>query len=109
MILLQDKGHICTCLIILNRGLVCRHFFQVMIRSKQAQFSISLIKKRWFKLEVNEDQLSNSRICNNLNARQEQEYIDVNGQSSYTNESSILDELRNDAYFIDDINTKINT
>ena len=80
-------------------------FFQVMIRSKQAQFSIFLIKKRWFKLEVNENQLSNSKIYNNSNA-QEQGFIDIDGQSS--KESTILDGLRDDLYFIDDINAKIN-
>ena len=103
VILLCDKSHICTCLMILNRGLVCRHFFQVMIRSKQAQFSISLIKKRWLKLEVNESQLSNPKTHNNLD-----EYVDVNGQSSCIKESTVLDELRDDSYFINDINVKIN-
>jgi hypothetical protein len=88
---------------ILNRGLVCRHFFQVMIRSKQAQFSISLIKKRWFKLEVDDNRLNT--ICNNLNA---QEFVDVNGQSSHAKESTVLDELRDDSYLIDEINAKIN-
>ncbi|CAG8763649.1 19360_t:CDS:2, partial [Rhizophagus irregularis] len=52
VILLYDQGHICTCLMILNRGLVCRYFFQVMISSQQAQFSILLIKRRWFKLKT---------------------------------------------------------
>ncbi|PKK65058.1 hypothetical protein RhiirC2_786681 [Rhizophagus irregularis] len=45
VILLHDESHICTCLIIFNHGLVCRHFFQIMIRSQKAKFSISLIKK----------------------------------------------------------------
>ncbi|GBB98119.1 hypothetical protein RclHR1_03140018 [Rhizophagus clarus] len=106
VILLCDKSHICTCLMILNRGLVCRHFFQVMIRSKQAQFSIFLIKKRWFKIE-SENQLGNPETCNNFD-NQNQEFVDINGQSSYAKESTVLDELRNDSYLIDDINVKIN-
>jgi hypothetical protein len=61
-----------------------------MIRSKQAQFSISLIKKRWFKLEVNDNQSSSPEICNT----QEQEFVDVNGQSSYVKESTVLDVLK---------------
>ena len=91
---------------ILNCGLVCHHFFQVMIRSKQAQFSIFLIKKRWFKIE-NENQWGNSETCNNFD-NQNQEFVDINGQSSYAKESTVLDELRNDSYLIDDINVKIN-
>ena len=74
VIILFDRSHICTCLMILNRGLVCRHFFQVMIRSQQAQFSIFLIKRRWFKLEIYND---------SENFVQKQAFIDVNENFLY--------------------------
>ncbi|GES73162.1 hypothetical protein GLOIN_2v1470742 [Rhizophagus clarus] len=80
VILLCDKSHICTCLMILNRGL--------------------------FKIE-SENQLGNPETCNNFD-NQNQEFVDINGQSSYAKESTVLDELRNDSYLIDDINVKIN-
>ncbi|GES98671.1 protein FAR1-related sequence 5-like [Rhizophagus clarus] len=83
VILLCDKSHICTCLMILNREL-----------------------KQWFKIE-SENQLGNPETCNNFN-NQNQEFVDINGQSSYVKESTVLDELRNDSYLIDDINVKIN-
>ncbi|RIA81225.1 hypothetical protein C1645_837337 [Glomus cerebriforme] len=33
---------------LINRGIVCRHFFQVMSYSIYAQFHISLISRRWY-------------------------------------------------------------
>jgi len=48
VILLVDGGHLCTCLAIINRGLVCSHFFHVMMSSKIAKFNIHLIAKRWY-------------------------------------------------------------
>src|SRR6185437_16052257 len=55
VILLNDGGHLCTCLSIINRGLLCAHFFQVMIVSRNAKFNIGLIAKRWY-LEDVQDQ-----------------------------------------------------
>ena len=89
VILLHDRSHICTCLMILNRGLICRHFFQVMIRSQQAKFSIFLIKRRWFKLEVANNLETN---YNGFNS-QEQTFMDINGQLSLMNSSTILGTL----------------
>lgn len=43
----------CTCLWIVSRGLICRHFFRVLRISDKAVFSISLIASRWYK-EVND-------------------------------------------------------
>ena len=55
IILLIDGGHLCTCLSIINRGLVCSHFFHIMMNSKVAKFNIGLIAKRWY-LENIQDQ-----------------------------------------------------
>ncbi|RIB09947.1 hypothetical protein C2G38_2146300 [Gigaspora rosea] len=109
VILFHDKSHICTCLMILNHGLVCRHFFQVMIRSKQAYFSISLIKKRWFKLEVNQINAElDIEDSDNPNC-QEQEFIDITGQHScITQSSTILSIFREDLEDkTNDVNKKI--
>ena len=48
VILLDDGSHLCTCLWLINRGIVCRHFFRVMSYSVNARFHISLISKRWY-------------------------------------------------------------
>ena len=46
--MLDDGSHLCTCLWLINRGIVCRHFFRVMSYSINAQFHISLIPQRWY-------------------------------------------------------------
>ncbi|CAG8621774.1 12632_t:CDS:2 [Funneliformis mosseae] len=48
--LCHDYSHICTCLLLISEGLVCRHFFQVMLRIQTAKFAITLIKNRWYKI-----------------------------------------------------------
>jgi len=48
VVLLNDGSHLCTCLWLINRGIVCRHFFRVMSYSTNAQFHISLIPQRWY-------------------------------------------------------------
>ena len=101
---------------IFNRGLVCRHFFQVMIRSQRAKFSIYLIKRRWFKLEVenqfnyagNETIENNSEPKNNHSNLQEQQLMDVNGQLSLMHSLTILSTLREDLKdTTNDVNMKI--
>ena len=48
MILLNEGTHICTCLLLINKGLICRHFFRVGIYSQNATFHISIIPSRWY-------------------------------------------------------------
>ena len=48
IVLLDDGSHLCTCLWLINRGIVCRHFFRVMSYSIHAQFHISLIPQQWY-------------------------------------------------------------
>ena len=48
IVLLDDGSHLCTCLWLINKGIVCRHFFQIMSYSNYAQFHISLIPQRWY-------------------------------------------------------------
>ena len=43
VILLDDSSHLCTCLWLINRGIICRHFFRVMSYSTTAQFYILLV------------------------------------------------------------------
>ncbi|PKC55779.1 hypothetical protein RhiirA1_475028 [Rhizophagus irregularis] len=53
VILLQNNGHICSCLSILRCGIVCRHYFQVMLATSNAMFHIRLIPTRWYNGERN--------------------------------------------------------
>jgi len=40
VILLNEGTHLCTCLLLVNKGLVCRHFFRVGTYSRFATFHI---------------------------------------------------------------------
>ncbi|RHZ52802.1 hypothetical protein Glove_457g22 [Diversispora epigaea] len=48
IILLSNNSHHCSCLSLINRGIVCRHYFQIMFRSPIAKFHIRLIPSRWY-------------------------------------------------------------
>ena len=48
VILLNEGTHLCTCLLLLNKGLACRHFFRVGTYSRNATFHISIIPTRWY-------------------------------------------------------------
>jgi len=48
VILLNEGTHLCTCLLLINKGLVCRHFFRVGTYSRNATFHISIIPNRWY-------------------------------------------------------------
>ncbi|GES84413.1 hypothetical protein GLOIN_2v1472538 [Rhizophagus clarus] len=48
VILLQDGSHICTCLMLINKGIICRHFIKILTKSASAFFNISLIPSRWY-------------------------------------------------------------
>ncbi|RHZ73176.1 hypothetical protein Glove_232g96 [Diversispora epigaea] len=48
IILLSNGSHHCSCLSLINRGIVCRHYFQIMLRSSTAKFHLRLIPSRWY-------------------------------------------------------------
>jgi hypothetical protein len=48
VILLNDGSYRCSCLSLVTRGIVCRHYFSVMLRTSQAQFHIGFLNSRWF-------------------------------------------------------------
>lgn len=58
VILLKDGSHVCTCLLLTNSGVICRHYFKVMMDSNDAKFHISLIPRRWYKENLQEDEQS---------------------------------------------------
>ena len=45
IILLNDGSHLCTCLLLINKGIVCCHFFRVMSYSKYVYFHMLLIPR----------------------------------------------------------------
>jgi len=52
VVLFDDGTHICTCLETITKGIVCRHFWRVMLYSNAAKFHISIIPIRWAKDDI---------------------------------------------------------
>ena len=48
VILLANGSHLCTCLMLINKGIICSHFIKVLTKSTAAFFNISLIPSRWY-------------------------------------------------------------
>src|SRR5437588_6620993 len=48
VVLYDNAAHLCTCLTLINRGLVCCHFFATMLISPIAKFHIRLVPQRWY-------------------------------------------------------------
>lgn len=48
VILLSNGSHHCSCLSLINRGIICRHYFQIMLHSPTAKFHVRLILSRWY-------------------------------------------------------------
>ena len=48
VVLFDDTMHLCTCLTLINRGLVCRHFFATMLVFSLAKFHVGLVPRRWY-------------------------------------------------------------
>lgn len=50
--LFNDGTHICTCMETITKGIICRHFWRVMLYSNAAKFHISIIPMRWYKDDI---------------------------------------------------------
>ena len=46
---MNNSAHLCSCLATVTRGIVCRHYFSLMIHTHTAMFHIQLIRPRWYK------------------------------------------------------------
>ena len=51
--ILEDSTMLCTCMFIVNQGMICRHQFRVLIQSDNAIFYILHIHVRWFNSNLN--------------------------------------------------------
>ncbi|GBB84668.1 hypothetical protein RclHR1_11230011 [Rhizophagus clarus] len=51
IVLLKNGSHVYSCLSIIQQGIVCKHYFQVMLNTSEAKFHIRLIPSRWYQKE----------------------------------------------------------
>ncbi|PKY57778.1 hypothetical protein RhiirA4_429238 [Rhizophagus irregularis] len=90
VVILKDATLLCTCMFIVNQGMICRHQFKVLIQSDNAIFHISHIHTRWFNLSS--DPPTNSTGTESLQ--------DLQGYSIQDNPQplSVLPDISNPEY-----------
>src|SRR6185312_13284811 len=48
VLVLSGGVHFCTCMLISTLGVVCRHYWKVLLESAAAAFHVAIIPKRWY-------------------------------------------------------------
>ncbi|PKY55007.1 hypothetical protein RhiirA4_427187 [Rhizophagus irregularis] len=43
----EDGTHICTCLLLVSHGIICRHYFKLMVENLNALFHLLLMPTKW--------------------------------------------------------------
>jgi hypothetical protein len=76
VVLLKDGSYLCTCLLLQNNGIVCRHFFHLMQVNKRCKYHISLIRRRWYKEVMQDDSNADVREEPFLFARTQHRTLD---------------------------------
>uniref|UniRef100_U9SVZ4 SWIM-type domain-containing protein n=1 Tax=Rhizophagus irregularis (strain DAOM 181602 / DAOM 197198 / MUCL 43194) TaxID=747089 RepID=U9SVZ4_RHIID len=71
VVILKNGWHACTCLLLANSGVICHHYFKVMMESNFAKFHINMIPKRWYKEHLQSDlmKINNSPVVTLGNER----------------------------------------
>ncbi|KAK3821048.1 MAG: hypothetical protein J3Q66DRAFT_326076 [Benniella sp.] len=49
VVLLKDRSFLCSCLMLQNAGIVCRHAFLLIRQNPMFRYHISMIPRRWFR------------------------------------------------------------
>ncbi|CAB5122944.1 unnamed protein product [Rhizophagus irregularis] len=97
VVILKDATLLCTCMFIVNQGMICRHQFRVLIQSDNVIFHISHIHTRWFNLSS--DPPTNSTGFITI----------VNGEKNHTTiPLSYMNQLRTDNIYTPTIREKVN-
>ncbi|EXX63727.1 hypothetical protein RirG_149630 [Rhizophagus irregularis DAOM 197198w] len=94
VVILKNGWHACTCLLLANSGVICHHYFKVMMESNFAKFHINMIPKRWYKEHLQSDlmKINNSPVV--TLAFKKNEYAILTGLSRKASQLAIED--RND-------------
>lgn len=68
VIIIDPISYLCSCMSNISRGVICRHYFRVMMISTVAGFQIQMIPSRWY----NDDQKDNdvvAEVCHFVNQK----------------------------------------
>ena len=100
VILLEDGSHLCTCLMLINKGIICRHFIKILTKSTAAFFNISLIPSRWYNDQVTQftdDEIHASPLIQLCNVQRN------SVQTSFKTEFSYLSDIRGGNIFTSEL------
>ena len=50
VLVLMDSTSLCTCMLIINQGMPCRHQYRIFLQSAKAIFHLDFIHMRWFNI-----------------------------------------------------------
>ncbi|CAB4488991.1 unnamed protein product [Rhizophagus irregularis] len=92
ILLLQNWEYICSCLSIVQSGIICRHYFQVMLTTKEAVFHIRFIPTRWYNEDRNAVQESFITADKFLQDNQQIEY----NTDEFVSSLCLFDQNNND-------------
>ena len=86
LVLLKNNSHICTCLLTIQQGIICRHFFQVMLATNNAKFHIRLILSWWYYKNLDgtkEPFISADKFYKEREEKQQETIIPINYLSAF--------------------------
>ena len=52
IIIFKDGTHLCTCLLLVSHGIICRHYFKLMVENSNALFHVLLMPTKWFQDDI---------------------------------------------------------
>lgn len=64
VVVVNAVSFLCSCLMSISKGIICRHYFRVMMHSKTAAFHISMIPHRWYRDHYQDDSIPDNPIFN---------------------------------------------
>ena len=47
IVILNDRTYLCTCLLLVSHGVICHHYFKLIVKNPNALFHIMLMLTRW--------------------------------------------------------------
>ena len=87
IVIFNDGTHLCTCLLLVSHGIICRHYFKLMVENPNALFHIMLMPTRWLQDDAwnNIDSIFNEPFIGTSSKNLKQINDDTNNQKIYLN------------------------
>ena len=80
VVVVDSISYLCSCMSNISHGIICRHYFQVMMHSRVAEFHIQMIPVRWYNNEWKDKEIVNDCCFTNqeLAKNQPNEILPIN-------------------------------